>query len=59
MRGLKTLAGARAFCRAHAFLRNLRGHFYDLACLADSASPSPVPPVVRAWDALIATLLAR
>jgi len=59
MRGFKTLAGARTFCRGHAFLRNLRGRFDDLAWLACAASPSPVPPVVRAWDALPATLLAR
>jgi IS6 family transposase len=59
LRGFKTLAGARAFCRAHAFLRNLRGQFCDLGWLADLASASPVPPPVRAWDALTATLLAR
>jgi IS6 family transposase len=29
-RGFKTLAGARVLCRGHAFLRNLRGGFYDL-----------------------------
>jgi transposase-like protein len=59
MRGFKTLAGARVLCRAHAFLRNLRGHFYDIEWRAGVASPSPVPPAVRAWDALTATLLAR
>jgi hypothetical protein len=30
MRGFKTLAGVRVVCRGHAFLRNLRGGFYDL-----------------------------
>jgi hypothetical protein len=59
MRGFKTLAGAQVFCRAHAFLRNLRGQFYDIAWRAGVASPSPVPPAVRAWDALTAILLAR
>ncbi len=57
MRGFKTLASARVFCRAHGFLRNLRGGFYDVEWRADVASPSPVPPVVRAWAALTATLL--
>ena len=57
MRGFKTLAGARVFCRAHAFLRNLRGQFYDLG--GGRSIPSPVPAVVRVWDALTTTLLAR
>jgi hypothetical protein len=30
LRGFKTLSGARVLCRAHAFLRNLRGGFDDL-----------------------------
>lgn len=59
MRGFKTLAGARVFCRAHAFLRNLRAQFYDIAWRAGVASPSSVPPVVCAWNALTATLVAR
>ena len=56
MRGFKTLAGARVLCRAHAFLRNLRGGFYDLGRLVDAAALSPRPPVVQAWAALTGTL---
>lgn len=37
IRGFKTLAGARVPCRAHAFLRNLQGQFYDLAVAAAGA----------------------
>jgi IS6 family transposase len=59
MRGFKTLAGARVLCRAHAFLRNLRGHFYDLGRPDEAATASPLPPVVRAWDVLTADLLAN
>src|SRR4051794_16786839 len=59
MRGFKTLAGARMLCRAHAFLRNLRGHCYDLGQPADPASLAPMSPLVRAWDALTAELLGR
>lgn len=59
MRGCKTLVGTRVLCRAHAFLRNLRGHFYDFGRLVDAATPAPVPPLVRAWDALTAALLGR
>ena len=57
LRGFKMLAGARVHCRAHAFLRNLRGGFYDLGRLVDALTTSPQPPVVRAWDALTGTLL--
>lgn len=59
MRGFKTLTGARVLCRAHPFLRNLRGHFYDLGCLVDAATASPLPSVLRAWDALTADLLGH
>jgi putative transposase len=59
MRGCKTLTGARVLCRAHAFVRNLRGRFYELGWLLDSGSTTPPPPLVRAWDALTADLLAR
>jgi len=48
MRGFKTLAGARVVCRAHAFLRNLQGQFHDLGRPDDMATPSPLPPMVRA-----------
>ena len=57
MRGFKTLAGAKVFCRAHAFLRNLRGGFYVLGRML-GASPQPtVPPTVSGWEALTADLL--
>jgi transposase-like protein len=59
MRGFKTLTGARVLCRAHAFLRNLRGGFYDLGQLVDATVLAPQPPVVRAWAALTGMLLGR
>ena len=59
MRGFKTLAGARVLCRGHAFLRNLRGGFYDLGRLADATVLAPQPPVVRAWADLTGSLLGR
>jgi transposase-like protein len=58
-RGFKTLAGVAVLCRAHAFLRNLRGGFYDLGRRGDAVALSPQPPVVRAWAALTGTLLGR
>jgi IS6 family transposase len=59
MRGFKTLVGARVLCRAHAFVRNLRGHFYDLGQVLDRESDTPLPPLLRAWDTLTAALLAQ
>ena len=59
MRGFKTLVGARVLCRGHAFLRNLRGGFYDLGRMVGATAASPVPPSVRAWDALTGILLGR
>ena len=59
LRGFKTLAGARVLCRGHAFLRNLRGGFYDQERLVDTVVPSPQPPVVQAWVALTGTLLGH
>lgn len=59
MRGFKTLGAARVLCRAHAFLRNLRAGFYDLGRLLDAATASPVPQVLRAWEALTADLLGH
>jgi IS6 family transposase len=59
MRGFKTLAGARVLCRAHAFLRNLRGRFYDFGRAVDIAASSSASPVARGWDALTADLLGR
>jgi transposase-like protein len=58
-RGFKTLAGARVLCRALAFLRNLRGGFYDLGQRVNAGAVSPAPPVVRAWAALTGVLLRR
>jgi len=58
-RGFKTLTGARVLCQAHAFLRNLRGGFYDLEHLVDAVAVPPQPPVVRAWAALTGVLLGR
>jgi len=58
LRGFKTLTGARVVCRAHAFLRNLRGGFYDLGRPVAAAQGQP-PPVVQAWAALTGTLLGR
>ena len=59
MRGLKTLAGARVLCQAHAFLRNLCGGFYDLGWLVTAAEVPTRPPLVQAWTALTGTLLGR
>ena len=58
-RGFKTLTGARVLCRGHAFLRNLRGGFYDLEQLVATEAIAPQPPVVQAWAALTATLLGH
>jgi IS6 family transposase len=59
LRGFKTLAGARVLCRAHAFLRNLRGGFYDLGQLVASATVPTLPLAVQAWAALTGALLGR
>lgn len=59
MRGFKTLAGARVLCRAHAFLCNVRGHFYEFGEGTGTATTPPVPPLLRAWGLLAAELLAR
>ena len=58
MRGFKTLSGARVFCRAHAFLRNLRGHFYGLGRRV-AATSRPVPPGAQAGNTLTSLLLGR
>jgi transposase, IS6 family len=58
-RGFKTLAGARVLCRAHAFLRNLRGGFYDLGRWVEATVLAPQPPVVQAWAALTGMLLGH
>ena len=59
LRGFKTLSGARALCAGHAFLRNLRGGFYDLERQAEAVIIAPELPVVQAWAALTGTLLGR
>ncbi len=59
MRGFKTLGGARVLCAGHAFLRNLRGGFYDFGRPVDAAAAPARPPLVQAWDALTGALLAR
>jgi transposase-like protein len=59
MRGFKTLAGARVLCRAHAFVRNLCGGFYDLSRALRAATAPLLPAVVHAWEALTVELLAR
>ena len=58
-RGFKTLAGARVLCRGHAFVRNLRGGFYDLGRLDGAADRAPLPPLPQAWAALTSMLLGR
>jgi transposase-like protein len=58
-RGFRTPAGARVLCRAHAFLRNRRGGFYDPGHLVDAVAVPPPPPVVQTWAALTGTLLGR
>lgn len=57
MRGFKTMSGARVVCRAHAFLRNIRGGFYDLGATLAATSRGVVPAPVAAWDALTADVL--
>ncbi len=59
IRGFKTLAGARVPCRAHAFLRNLQGQFYDLGRSGCAVTTSPLPPLVQARDALTVGLLGN
>ncbi|HEY8602127.1 MAG TPA: IS6 family transposase [Thermomicrobiales bacterium] len=58
LRGFKTLAGARVLCRGHAFLRNLRGGFYDLGRPIGTVASSQ-PPVVQGWAVLTGALLGR
>ncbi|HEY8601426.1 MAG TPA: DDE-type integrase/transposase/recombinase, partial [Thermomicrobiales bacterium] len=58
LRGFKTLAGARLLCRAHAFLRNLRGGFYDLGRRSGTVA-APQPSAVQAWAVLTGSLLGR
>ena len=59
LRGFKTLAGARVLCRGHAFLRNLRGGFYDLRRPVDATILAPQTPIVQAWATLTGALLGR
>jgi len=57
MRGVKTMSGARVFCRVHAFLRNIRSGFYDLGRMLGASSQRTVPTTVSGWEALTADLL--
>jgi transposase-like protein len=59
MRGFKTLAGAQVVCCAHAFLRNLRPHFYEFGDATATATMSAGASLLPAWDRLTAELLAR
>ena len=59
LRGFKTLTGARVRCGGHAFLRNLRGGFYDLGRPIDAVTTALWLPVVRGWNSLTGTLLGR
>ena len=45
-------------CRAHPFLRNLRGGFYDLGQAIGTAIAPLIPVTVLAWAALTTELLA-
>ena len=56
-RGFKTLSGARVLCAGHAFVRNLRGGYYD--CGRPVAAAAARPPLMQAWDTLTGALLAR
>jgi hypothetical protein len=47
MRGSTTLPGAGVFCRAHAFLRNLRGGYYDLGTVTGAAASSLTSSAMR------------
>ena len=53
MRGFKTFAGVRVLCPGHAFLRDLRGGFYELV---GTVATAPQPSVVREWVALTGIL---
>jgi len=57
-RGFKTLVGARVLCAGHAFLRNLRGGYYDLGRRIGTVA-SPQPPVVQEWAVLTGSLTGR
>ncbi len=59
MRGVKTRTGAGVRRRAHASLRDVRGHFSDRGCPVGVATAAPLPSVLRAWDAPTADLSGR
>jgi len=46
-------------CRAHGFLRNLRGGFYALGQPATVARTLSASPLLHAWDARTTALSAR
>lgn len=59
MRGFKTLAGARLIRRAHAFLQNLRGHFFEFGEAVGPATMLAAPSLWHIWDRLTGDLLVR
>ena len=56
-RGFKTRCGARILCAGQAFLRNLRGGFYDLVPRSAAAPGWSASPVCQIGDTLTAVLL--
>jgi hypothetical protein len=46
-------------CRAHAFLRNLRRHFYGFGDATATATTLAGGSLLHAWDLLTAEPLAR
>ena len=52
MRGFQTLPCAQVVCAGHAFMRNLRGGFYDLGVPDGETRRPQAPHLVRAWDEL-------
>jgi hypothetical protein len=58
MRGFQTLPCAQVVCAGHAFMRNLRGGFYDLGVPGGKVHLPQSPRLVHAWDALTLALAA-
>ena len=58
MRGFLTLLCAHVICAGHAFMRNLRGGFYDLGVPGCDLRRQEPPRLVRAWDELTLVLSA-
>ena len=57
MRGFKTMFGAGVFCRAHAFLRNVRSGYSELGRMLGASPQLTVPPTLSGWETLTADLL--